>query len=125
MRTAISLIVLTSEGLLLTKKKKTWILPGGKPKEGESDKDCLIRKFKEELPDSKISITNYYRNFTGRTPYKKDLLENVVYFGTLTGSIKPSNEISKAKYITDFEDYNLSDITQKVVNSLKENKYLK
>jgi len=125
MRTAISLIVLTSEGLLLTKKKKTWILPGGKPKEGESDKDCLIRKFKEELPDSKISITNYYRNFTGMTPYKKDLLENVVYFGTLTGSIKPSNEISKAKYITDFEDYNLSDITQKVVNSLKENKYLK
>ena len=126
MRTAISLISLTSEGLLLTKKKNTWILPGGKPKEGESDEDCLFREINEELGLSKeqISITNYYKNFIGKTPHKGDLLKNIVYFGTLKGKINPSNEISEAKYVKDFKNYNLSEITQKIVNSLKEDKYL-
>ena len=126
MRTAISLISLTSEGLLLTKKKKTWILPGGKPLDGETDYDCLFREINEELGLSKeqISITNYYKNFIGRTPHKGDLLENIVYFGILKGKIKPANEISEAKYVKDFEYYNLSDITQKVVDSLREDKYL-
>ena len=126
MRTAISLISLTSEGLLLTKKKNIWILPGGKPLDGETDYDCLIRELNEELRLSKeqILITNYYKNFIGKTPHKKDLLENIAYFGTLKGKIKPANEISEAKYIINFENYNLSDITKKVVNSLKEDKYL-
>ena len=126
MRTAISLISLTSEGLLLTKKKNTWILPGGKPKEGESDEDCLFREINEELGLSKeqISITNYYKNFIGKTPHKGDLLENIVYFGTLKGKINASREILEAKYLFNFENYNLSDITQKIVNSLKEDKYL-
>ena len=126
MRKAISLISLTSEGLLLTKKKETWILPGGKPLDGETDYDCLFREINEELGLSKeqISITNYYKNFIGKTPHKGDLLENIVYFGILKGKIKPANEISEAKYVKDFEYYNLSDITQKVVDSLREDKYL-
>ena len=126
MRTAISLISLTSEGLLLTKKKNIWILPGGKPLDGETDYDCLIRELNEELRLSKeqILITNRYITFIGRTPHEGDLLENIVYFGTLKGKIKPSNEISEAKYVKDFKNYNLSDITQKIVNSLKEDKYL-
>ncbi|HLD37930.1 MAG TPA: NUDIX domain-containing protein [Candidatus Nanoarchaeia archaeon] len=124
MRKAISLIVLTSEGLLLTKKRETWILPGGKPLDGETNYICLFRELKEELPYSQISITHHYKNFIGRTPHKGDLLKNIVYFGKLKGPIKSSNEISEAKYITNFENYNLSDITQKIVNSLKQDKYL-
>jgi len=70
MRKAISLIVLTSEGLLLTKKRETWILPGGKPLDGETNYICLFRELKEELPYSQISITRHYQNFIGRTPHK-------------------------------------------------------
>ncbi|MBI2057249.1 NUDIX domain-containing protein [Candidatus Pacearchaeota archaeon] len=126
MRTAISLISLTTEGLLLTKKKETWILSGGKPFYGEADDVCLFRALNKDLGLSKeqILITNRYITFIGRTPHEGDSLENIVYFGTLKGKIKPSNEISKAKYVTDFENYNLSDITKKIVNSLKEDKYI-
>jgi len=126
MRTAISLIVLTSEGLLLTKKKETWMLPGRKPLDGETDYDCLFREINEELVLSKeqISIGNYYKTFVGKTPHKGDLLENIVYFGILKGLIKPSNEILEAKYVKDFKNYKLSEITNRIVESLKQDKYI-
>lgn len=125
MRRAINLAEITEEGLLLVRKKDVWILPGGKPEEGESDYKCLIRELKEKLSVSKeqIRIYNFYKNFMGRTPFSKTLLEAKVYFGTLNGRLKPSAEISEAKHIKDFENYETSDITKKIIDSLRQDKY--
>ncbi len=126
MRRAINLAEITEEGLLLVRKKDIWILPGGKPKEGEPDDKCLFRELKEELSvsEQQIKIYNFYNSFTGRTPFSRSLLEAKVYFGTLNGRLKPSAEIKEFKYIKDFEKYKISEITSKIISSLKQDKYL-
>jgi len=126
MRNAINLAIITNKGILLVKKKQTWILPGGKPDfENESDEQVLNREFSEELPLTRIKINEFYKSISGITPHRGDELEAKVYFGKLTGEIKPSSEINDAKYIKNFQDYNLSDITKKIIDSLIKDKYLK
>ena len=126
MKRAINLAEITEEGLLLVRKKDVWILPGGKPKEDETDDECLFRELKEELSVSEenISIYHSYERFTDKTPFSNILLEEKVYFGALKGKLKPSAEISEAKHIKDFENYKISEITNKIISFLKKDKYL-
>ncbi|MBU1129669.1 MAG: NUDIX domain-containing protein [Nanoarchaeota archaeon] len=123
---AINLAIITEEGILLVKKKETWILPGGKPDfKEESDEQVLNREFSQELPLTRIKINEFYKSVSGITPHKGYELEAKVYFGKLVGIIKPSAEINDARYVKNFQDYNLSDITKKIINSLIKDKYLK
>ncbi len=126
MKRAINLAEITEEGLLLVNKKDVWVLPEGKPNEGETDDECLFRELKKELSVSEknISIYNSYGKFTGKTPFSNSILEAKVYFGALKGKLKPSAEISEAKHINNFENYKLSEITSKIIFSLKQDKYL-
>jgi 8-oxo-dGTP pyrophosphatase MutT (NUDIX family) len=126
MRKAINLIVIEDKKILLVKKGNVWILPGGKPdKKDTSNEDTLRREVYEELSGTEINIGKYYSSFIGITPYKKDKLEAITYFGSILYDLKkPSAEISDAKFIGNFEDYQLSKITQKIVNSLRKDNYL-
>ncbi|MCK5149574.1 NUDIX hydrolase [Candidatus Pacearchaeota archaeon] len=125
MRKAINLAVINDEGILLVKKRKIWILPGGKPEGEESDIDCLHREFKEELSGTKVFIGNYYNSFTGMTPHSKSYLEARIYFGKLNGNLgKPPSEIKKAEFVKNFDKYLLSEITEKIIISLREEGYL-
>lgn len=126
MRKAIRLIDITTEGLLLVDKKGVYILPGGKSENGEGDYGCLIRKLTEELSVAKeqIKIYNFYNSFIGKNLHNGGLLENRVYFGAINCNFKASAEISKAKHIKDFENYKISEITSKIIFSLKKDKYL-
>lgn len=123
MRRAINLAVISGSGLLLVRKKNAYILPGGKPEEGESDYEALERELSEELPGSEFKIEDYYGSFYGVTPYSGTGLEAEVYLGKIEKLGKPSAEISEAKFVNDFENYNLSTITEKIVSSLKEDGY--
>lgn len=125
MRKAINLAVIENKKILLVKKNETWILPGGKPNyPEESDEAVLFREFNEELPKTKIEILSYYNSFIGKTPHKGDELEAKVYFGRVSNLGKPSSEINDLKYMNNFNEYILSDITIKIVNSLKRDNYL-
>lgn len=125
MRRAINLAVIEEGKLLLVKKNKTWIFPGGKPEPYENDLMCLNREFMQELSGTKIIVEKYYKSFIGKTPHSETDLEARVYFGKINGKFgNASAEISDRKFISDFENYNLSDITDKIVNSLKEDNYL-
>lgn len=124
-RTAISAISFEENKLLIVKKQETWILPGGKPKPNETnDIDCLLRECGEELPDAVFVVKNKYRDFTGKTPNKGDMLTVKAYFAEVSGSIKPSAEISESKFVSKQEiaKLPLSDITNKIVNSLIKDK---
>lgn len=84
MRTAISAAIIRNGAMLLVKKRNTWILPGGKPNEGESDTQCLIREItKEEVPGTKLSDFRFYKSFKGRTPHSGDILLVRVYLAEI------------------------------------------
>ncbi|MCK4647599.1 NUDIX domain-containing protein [Candidatus Pacearchaeota archaeon] len=125
MRKAVRGLAIRDGKVLLVRKNETWILPGGKPEKRESDIECLCREFKEELPSVEIENISYYDSFAGRTPHKKDMLKAEVYFVDISEGIgKPSKEINCVKWVSDFPDYNISDITSKVIKSLREKDYL-
>ncbi len=125
MRKAVSGLVRRAGKVLLVRKNETWILPGGQLEKGESDIACLCREFKEELPSVKIEDITYYNSFIGRTPHKKDILKTEVYCVDISEGIgKPAGEINGAEWVGDFSNYNVSDITKKVIKSLKEKDYL-
>jgi len=114
--------------VLLLRKKDTWILPGGKPENGETDEVCLRREIREELSSTEISNLNFYGNFQGQTPHKGDILEARIYLVSPIGKISViSAEIKEKRFVSYQEatSLNLSDITRKIVNKVYSDKLLK
>ena len=125
MRTAIGAAIIRNGAILLVKKRNTWILPGGKPEKEESDIDCLIREItKEEIPGTKLTNSRFYREFKGKTPHRGDILSAKVYLVKIQGKIKPDAEITDVKWIKNPQNYNLSEITEKIIKDLQKKGYL-
>ena len=124
MREAIGAVIIKNGCILLVQKKKTWILPGGKPEFGESDIKCLSRELREELQVSLRSLKRFDDEFIGITPNKGDLLCLRVYLTEIESEMVPSAEIKAAEWTKAPESYDLSDITQKVICSLRQKGYL-
>ena len=127
MRTAINAAVIQDQKLLLVRKNLTWILPGGKPENGETDLECLCREIDEELSGTKIKNIHFYKSFEDKTPHKGDILRAKVYFANIDGhlyAVRDGDSISEVTWTNDFSKYNLSDITSKIVNSLQQDKYI-
>lgn len=130
MRTAICAAVISEKKeILLVKKKQVWILPGGKLEPDESDLECLCREVSEEIPGTILKDFRFYNEFEGNTPHSKTLIKARIYFANLkpyvNGNLKrPAAEISAVEYAGNLEQYNLSDITRKIVDSLIKDKYL-
>ncbi len=129
MRKAASVAIIKNKKILLVKKEKTWILPGGKPEpcDRRSAINCLHREIGEELPRIRLVNISYYKNFQGVTPNTGDTLEARVYFSDFKGNEKiTSNEISESKWfeVNEILKYKISDISMKIVESLKEENYL-
>lgn len=128
MRKAIDLLVILDSRILLARKGDVWILPGGKPEAGESDLECLYREGREELGTG-VFAENFYKSFKGRAPHKKDILQADVYFCSLMNyeNLFPrkGDSIKEIKFVSNPFDYNLSEITRGVVDSLVQDGYLK
>jgi 8-oxo-dGTP pyrophosphatase MutT (NUDIX family) len=127
MRTAINAAIIKGGKLLIVKKRNTWILPGGKPEKNENDLECLCREICEELSGTKITNINYYNFFDGKTPHRRDTLRAKVYFANIDGdlySVREGDSISEMKWVNDFSKYNLSEITLKIIDSLRNDKYI-
>lgn len=124
MRVAVGAAIIENKKILLVRKKESWILPGGKPEEEETETQCLIREVKEELSTVRIVDIHFYKAIEGITPHKGDLLQARVYLTTIEGEAKPSAEINAVKWTEKPEELNLSDITRKIVASLRQDGYL-
>lgn len=122
MRTTVNSVIINDDKeILLVKKRDTRILPWWKPEEWETDLECLNREVEEELNWAKLKNIRFYGNFIWKTPHKWDYLKAKVYFAELiTDTLKATAELSEAKFIKNFNDYNISDITSKVLNWLRE-----
>lgn len=87
--------------LLVVSKKKFpdhYILPGGKPKEGETDLETLARELKEELQLELVSST-LLGNFETTSMFGKESMFLTVYVVKVRGEPVPNNEISAYKWI--------------------------
>lgn len=126
MRTAYNLVAIRNGKILLVRKGEVWILPGGKPQNGESAAACIVRECAEELPGSKANVQHYYNEFSGMTPHTGDRLKASVYLGTLSGELKPGAEIAEVRFADAAQcaSMDLSDITRKIVLRLIEDSRL-
>jgi hypothetical protein len=64
-----SKLVAVKRGLLVVRRKRDqlWMFPGGQKRERESERDCLRREIKEELPSLNWSGSGYGKTSTART----------------------------------------------------------
>ena len=128
MTKAINAVIFNREKeILVVKKKNVWILPGGKPKEGEKPLETLSREVKEELSGTRIWNVKPYLSFDGEiTPHSKKPLRVDVYFADLVSSLgKPSAEILDARYVPLSAKLNFSDITWNILKYLRKEGYLR
>ena len=127
MRKVVSAVIIEHNKLLLVKKRDTYILPGGKPEEGERDVDCLGREIGEELSGTQIKVGEFYDYFRGKAPHKGDIIENLVYFAEIGGRLgDASREVSDAIWVDSSRRLRLiSEITRKVFIQLIKDKYLR
>jgi hypothetical protein len=127
MRKAIGVATIVDNCILLVKKRESWILPGGKPEDKETDQECLAREVGEELSGCSPTNPIFWREFKGITPHQNDLLKCSVYFSGIIGTIIAGAEITEATFVKteDLEDMNLSDITRKIIDQLIREGYLR
>ena len=124
MRVSIGAVIIRNGYILLVRKKKIWILPGGKPEAGESDIECLFRELKEELQVSLKRPRRLGDKFIGTAPHKKDDLCLKIYLAEVEGEIIPSAEIGAAEWTNSPESYRLAESTKKVIRFLRQKGYL-
>ena len=126
MRVAIGAAIIRDGGILLVKKKQSWILPGGKPEFGEDDISCLCREVREELSGTEVEVIRFYKGFEGMAPHKGDKILAKVYFADIKGELhRHSAEIDAAEWVKNTKKYSLSDVTSKILASLQKDGYLR
>ena len=125
MRESINVAIIKDTKILLVKKEKSWLLPGGKPNPDESDIECLCREVYEELSGTLLKDIEFYGEFIGKT-HTEERFKTKVYFANIKGKLKdPSAEISESEWVQDTNKYDLSDMNLKVIKSLIKDGYLK
>ena len=117
--------IIKEQSILLVKKRGVWIVPGGKIQERETDEECLVREYREELSGTQIEIKGFYGKFLGKNIRRTDNVFNKVYFADIIGNLGlPSAEIEASGYFRDFQGVNLSEIASRITCSLRRDKYL-
>lgn len=87
--------------------------------------ECLSREIREELSDSKLQDMEYYGIFKEKDKKSLEGLETRVYFAKINEKYpKPSKEISECEWVSLPTNYNLSNVTSKILNSLLKKDYL-
>jgi len=124
----IAATIIKENKILMVDNRGNWAFPGGTLEEGESETQCLEREFREEFSGSRLYVRNFYRAFKGVSPRQKDTISVRMYFAEIDDGFKMPDghdeDIKRAKWIRDISSYNAPDITKKIFESLKKDKFL-
>ena len=126
MEKVVNVVSLRNGRILLLHKQDIWILPGGKIQNGEGDFEAFQREAREEMGKVEFRLSHLYGVYIGITPHSSLMVNVRVYIGEIDPpSVYPSNEIDGAVWVRDDEtslnEFRLSEITRRVIDSLREN----
>jgi len=70
-----------------------WMFPGGRKRARESEKDCLRREIKEELPKLRLGQLKLWKEVKARNPRSGRKMSDAI-FG---GGVRPSDNWRQAR----------------------------
>jgi 8-oxo-dGTP diphosphatase len=87
--------------LVRRRRDQLWMFPGGQKRERESEKDCLRREIKEELPKLKLGRIKLWKKVNGTNRHSGRKMSDAIFIvkrasGDLT--IGDKHEIDKATW---------------------------
>jgi ADP-ribose pyrophosphatase YjhB (NUDIX family) len=96
-------IILDADRRLLVAQKVVagrgvFLIPGGKPEPGETERDALARELREELSVRLIAATEFGR-YVERSAFEDGDLHLAVYLATVAGDPRPTGEITALAWI--------------------------
>jgi 8-oxo-dGTP diphosphatase len=99
-----SKLVATKRGRILLVRRKVdrlWMFPGGQKRAGESEKDCLRREIREELPNLKLGRIRLWKEVRAKNRHSGRKMNDAIFVankvsGDLT--IGDKDEIDKATW---------------------------
>jgi 8-oxo-dGTP pyrophosphatase MutT (NUDIX family) len=105
----------------------TFYTPGGKPEEGESDEQALIRELKEEIsidivPESITHLKTFHGKAHGKHEGKN--LEMRCFTADYSGTISPSSEIEEIAYMTSALELPYTSMGKTIIEWLYAEKYI-
>jgi 8-oxo-dGTP diphosphatase len=97
-----SKLVAVKRGKVLLVRRKSdrrWMFPGGRKRGRETEKDCLRREIKEELPKLRLGRVRLWKKVTAKNRRSgKKMTDAIFIVRTATGTLKigDKKEIDKA-----------------------------
>ena len=127
MKKAVCAAIIQNKSILLVEEDGIFKFPGGAREPGESELECLTREIEqEELPGIKLISPKMYGRFEGLSVKQRIPFQLTVYIAEINGTLNPppEDELNAVAWIKDTTNYNLYDITRKIVDSLKKDGYM-
>ncbi|HEY0800531.1 MAG TPA: NUDIX hydrolase [Steroidobacteraceae bacterium] len=89
--------------VLLVRRKRdgVWMFPGGRKRARESDKDCLRREIREELPEIKLGRLKLWNEVKAKNPRSGRKMSDAISIANKASgrlAIGDKQEIDKAKW---------------------------
>jgi ADP-ribose pyrophosphatase YjhB (NUDIX family) len=116
------LVALKRGKVLLVRRKidGLWMFPGGRKRGGETEKECLRREIKEELPSLRLGRVRLWKEVTARNPRSGRKMSDAIFLvRKTTGALKigDKDEIVKAVW-TKPKGLKLTPTSRYIVDSL-------
>jgi 8-oxo-dGTP diphosphatase len=75
------LVAVKGGKVLLVRRKsdQLWMFPGGRKRGRESEKDCLRREIKEELPKLRLGRVRLWRKLTGKSRRSGKAMSDAIF----------------------------------------------
>jgi ADP-ribose pyrophosphatase YjhB (NUDIX family) len=88
--------------LVRRRRDRLWMFPGGRRRAWETEKGCLLREIREELPKLKLGRLKLWRELTAKNPRSGRKMSDAIFIArNVSGclAIGDKKEIDKATWL--------------------------